>query len=68
VPPERLSILRRAFDETMKDPLFLDDAKRMQADILPSTGEQVTSVVKEALAFPPDVVDLLKDALRQPTP
>jgi hypothetical protein len=68
VPRERLEILRRAFDATMSDPQFLAESQQMHADISPSTGEQLSATVKEALAFPPEIVALLKDALRQPSP
>ena len=66
VPAERIALLRRAFDETMSDPQFIEEGKIMHADLSPSTGEQVTGIVKEALSFPPEIVDVLKDALRQP--
>jgi tripartite-type tricarboxylate transporter receptor subunit TctC len=38
-PEERVSALRRAFDETMKDPEFLAEANKAQMDISPGTGE-----------------------------
>ena len=50
----------------MSDPQFIEEGKIMHADLSPSTGEQVTGIVKEALSFPPEIVDVLKDALRQP--
>jgi tripartite-type tricarboxylate transporter receptor subunit TctC len=39
VPAERVQALRRAFDATMKDPLFLAEADKLNFDISPSTGE-----------------------------
>jgi tripartite-type tricarboxylate transporter receptor subunit TctC len=38
-PPERAAALRRAFDATMRDPLFLAEAAKSNIDISPSTGE-----------------------------
>jgi tripartite-type tricarboxylate transporter receptor subunit TctC len=38
-PPERVEALRRAFDATMKDPLFLAEAAKSNIDISPTTGE-----------------------------
>jgi tripartite-type tricarboxylate transporter receptor subunit TctC len=55
-PPERVEILRRAFDETMKDPEFLADAERQGLDINPMTGEEVQDIITKILTTPKDVV------------
>src|SRR5262249_46710823 len=52
VPPARTALMRRAFDATMKDPEFLTEAMRMQADIAPSTGEDVEALVAGIYATP----------------
>jgi tripartite-type tricarboxylate transporter receptor subunit TctC len=39
-PAEPLGILRTAFDATMKDPAFLEDAAKSSMDISASTGEE----------------------------
>ena len=39
-PPDRVQALRRAFDATMKDPAFLEEAAKSQMDISASTGEE----------------------------
>ncbi len=56
VPAERVAILRRAFDETMKDPAFLEEASRMAAEIDPMTGDEVQRAVAQVLATPKDLV------------
>jgi hypothetical protein len=43
-PPERVEALRRAFDATMKDPLFRAEAEKAGMDINPSTGEEAQRV------------------------
>ena len=50
VPPERLELLRRAFDATMKDPDFVKGAQaaRLAVDN-PMTGEQLTQGDRAAL-------------------
>ena len=40
VPAERLAILRKAFNDTMKDPAFLVDMEKQQLPVNPATGEE----------------------------
>jgi len=56
VPAARVAALRRAFDATMKDEAFLQEAKTMGLEIMPKTGEQIAALVAEAVATPKDVV------------
>ena len=56
VPADRVAVLRRAFDATMKDPEFLSDAKRLRLDISPTTGEQVQRSVHAVLTTPGSVI------------
>ncbi len=46
-PKDRVAILRKAFEETMKDPDFLKDAKRARLDINPKSGEHLTSLIAD---------------------
>jgi tripartite-type tricarboxylate transporter receptor subunit TctC len=56
VPPARLEMLRRAFDETLKDPAFLEIAARTGIPIEePMTGEELTAAVLEVAKTPPEV-------------
>jgi tripartite-type tricarboxylate transporter receptor subunit TctC len=45
VPPERLATMRRAFNDTMKDPAFLADAEKQQLPVNPLTGEEAEAVI-----------------------
>ena len=56
VPADRVAALRRAFDATMKDQAFLDDAKKRSFEVNPRTGEQIEAVLRKAAAFPPDLL------------
>ena len=56
VSAERKSILRNAFDQTMKDPAFLADAKKTLIDVNPVSGPEVDEVVASLYATPKDVV------------
>jgi tripartite-type tricarboxylate transporter receptor subunit TctC len=60
IPPDRLDMLRRAFDRTVADPAFLEDAARIQADVDPQTGEAVTRIVQSVVGTPAEVIDELK--------
>jgi tripartite-type tricarboxylate transporter receptor subunit TctC len=62
IPPERLQVLRRAFDAAVKDPDLLADARRIQIPIKPARGEDVEVKVKRLLAQPPEAVALLHKA------
>ena len=63
VPDERVAILRRAFDATMRDPQFLAAARARGSDIDPMTGEETQAVVTAFLATPKSVLADLKAAL-----
>lgn len=56
VPPDRLAALRKAFDDTMKDPAYLAETKKVFQDIDPLSGEAITEMIKRAYATPKDIV------------
>ena len=56
VPKNRLDILRRGFDMTMKDPAFIDEAARQDIHLDPSSGEDVEKLILRLAAVPPAVV------------
>jgi tripartite-type tricarboxylate transporter receptor subunit TctC len=60
LPPNRAALLRRAFDATMQDADFRAEAARMQADVAPSTGEQVQELVARIYATPRPVIERAK--------
>ena len=66
VPADRVAILRRAFDATMKDPAFLADAARRKLDIEPLRGPEVQKIVADAVATAPAVVEMAKRATARP--
>lgn len=66
VPPERLEALRRAFDETMLDPAFLDEAKRGGLDIEPVSGRELEAITREILASPKEVRERLAAIIAEP--
>src|ERR1700676_4694395 len=44
VPPERVAALRRAFDLTVKDAAFLQEAAAMGFEVAPQTGERIAAL------------------------
>jgi tripartite-type tricarboxylate transporter receptor subunit TctC len=52
VPAERVAALRHAFDATIVDPAFLEEAKRLKKDINPVSGADLQRIVEEILATP----------------
>ncbi len=56
IPDDRRRALIAAFDQTMKDPDFLADAEKMQADISPVTAAEVDKLLTEVYATPKPIV------------
>ena len=57
LPPERLRILRAAFDATMKDPEFIAETRTRKLDLEPEDGEHLAALVKKIYATPKPIVD-----------
>jgi len=56
VPAERLAVLRKAFDATIRDKGFLAQAERLLIEVEPMSAEEVGRIVRETINAPPDVV------------
>ncbi len=61
VPRDRITALRSAFDATMKDPAFLDDAKLQRAEIDPVSGEDINALLDRVYAAPADVIARIRE-------
>ena len=57
IPEDRADALRRAFDEMLADPQFLEEAGRSRLEISPVTGEEAQRLVVEAYDTPQELVD-----------
>lgn len=64
VPAERLAVLRKAFDDTMKDKEFLAEAKKMKLEITPVSGEKVQKLVAEIYRTPPEILKKAAQAMK----
>jgi tripartite-type tricarboxylate transporter receptor subunit TctC len=60
VPASKAALIRRAFDATMQDPEFRAEAARLQADVAPSSGEDVQKLVGRLYATPRPVIERVK--------
>jgi tripartite-type tricarboxylate transporter receptor subunit TctC len=56
VPADRLEVLRRAFDDTMKDPEFLAEAEKLQLEIEPLRAREIDTLLADAFATPRPIV------------
>ena len=63
--PAQLATLRTAFDATMRDKVFLDDAEKLRVDIEPLSGTKVQELVAKLYTTPRDVVERARKAIRQ---
>jgi tripartite-type tricarboxylate transporter receptor subunit TctC len=66
VPDDRIELLRRAFDETMRDPAFLAEAGKLNLEIDPLTGKQVQDIVTQVLATPKPIINQIQSTLGLP--
>jgi tripartite-type tricarboxylate transporter receptor subunit TctC len=60
VPADRLAIVRKAFEDTMKDPAFLADMAKEELPVHPLTGQQAETIVNELTDVPPQIVAAAK--------
>ena len=57
VPPERVARLRGAFDATVQDAAFLQEAAAMGFEVMPQSGEQIAARVAAVTATPKNITD-----------
>src|SRR5258706_12858884 len=56
VPTDRVAMMRRAFDETLKDPGFLAEAAKLQLEIDPLSGNEIAELLNRAYSAPKPIV------------
>jgi tripartite-type tricarboxylate transporter receptor subunit TctC len=57
VPAERVAQLRRAFDATVQDKAFLQEAAAMGFEVMPQDGARIAALVAAVMATPKAIVD-----------
>ncbi|MEA2939035.1 MAG: hypothetical protein QOC56_2539 [Alphaproteobacteria bacterium] len=59
--PEILAELRGAFDLMVRDPAFIEDARKAALDLDPLPGAKVADIVRGVVNTPPDVIRRYKE-------
>jgi tripartite-type tricarboxylate transporter receptor subunit TctC len=66
VPVERVQMLRRAFEATVNDPVFREEAKRLGFEVTLRTGEQLEALIRAAKEAPPELVERITKIIQSP--
>ncbi|MDH7799575.1 MULTISPECIES: tripartite tricarboxylate transporter substrate-binding protein [unclassified Beijerinckia] len=61
--PERVKVLRDAFDTMVADPKFQEEAKRENLEIDAVSGAEVQKIVAEIVAAPPQIAQRLNEVI-----
>jgi len=64
LPPERLKMLRDAFDATMKDAEFLAEAKKSKLDVEPEDGAYLLALIQKIYATPKPLVEQIGQLIK----
>jgi tripartite-type tricarboxylate transporter receptor subunit TctC len=56
LPPDRAAALRKAFMDTMKDPVFLAEADKAKLEIKPLAGDAVQTIIADAAKTNPQIL------------
>src|SRR5262245_41345420 len=65
VPATRVAALRLAFEDTLKDPVFLAEADKLALEINLVDGATLQAMVERMFQAPPDVVEAARRAIGQ---
>ncbi len=63
LPADRIDAIRKAFNDTMKDPAFLEMAKMQQLEIEPVTGVRIQENVQRVSALPSALIREMRDVV-----
>jgi hypothetical protein len=56
-----VALLRKAFDETARDPALLEDAAKRQIHLNPMSGEQLQSLITEVTSYPESLYERTRE-------
>jgi hypothetical protein len=66
VPADRVKALRAAFDATMKDKVFLDEAARMRVEVAPTSGVELQKLITDIVDVSPALREKVRAAITPP--
>jgi tripartite-type tricarboxylate transporter receptor subunit TctC len=64
VPADRLAALRKAFDETLRDPDFIAEAARERLEIRAMNGADLAALIRNVIETPADTREKVKLAIQ----
>ena len=64
VPQGRVAVLRKAFDATVKDQSFLDEAKKQDLPVDPATGDEADQILRTIYSAPAEYVAKARDVMK----
>ena len=64
LPPDRLALLRRAFDATMKDAAVLAEAQRLGMEVNPVSGADVSALVERMMNTAAALAERAREVLK----
>jgi len=56
LPPDRIRLLRKAFEDLVRDPAFLKEASQVGLDVTPTAGAKIQKLVEDLVRTPADIV------------
>jgi tripartite-type tricarboxylate transporter receptor subunit TctC len=60
VPPERAKALQEAFLATHRDPLYIEEAARLNIDVSPTSADEAVAALERIEKAPPQLLDYLR--------
>ena len=63
VPADRVAALRKAYEETLRDPAFVKEANARAFEIDPISGDAIQKFVSDLMATPAPLVARMKNAM-----
>jgi hypothetical protein len=63
IPEDRLKALRAAFQATMKDPKFLEEAKRINLEVQPVSADEIERLIADLYKTPQPVIEQARQVL-----
>ena len=63
VPQDRVAALRKAFEETLRDNAFLEEANRLSVDINPVSADELTKLTEDLFSTPQSVLKRIHSIL-----
>jgi tripartite-type tricarboxylate transporter receptor subunit TctC len=64
LPPDRLRMLREAFNATMKDAEFVAEVQARKLELEPEDGEHLTTLIRKIYATPKPIIDKIGNLIK----